>query len=112
MANPTPASPWSQGIAYCGGIAGLYGLVVAISAVTGKRFQIGGSGGSKGIVLPNSWGYVALFMGIGAVLWFIGRRWDAAGFVAVRRRRPWLVPTFVGVVVVPASLMLIFMLVR
>ncbi len=95
-----------------GGTAWIYALFVAISAATGWRFAISGDGGGRGIPLPDTWFHAALFTGIGALLWLAGGRWDREGFVAFRRRRPWVVPVIVAVVIVPATLVLIFLLVR
>jgi hypothetical protein len=113
MGTPSahPPSPLAQGILYAGGIAFIYALFVAVSAVSGWRFEIPNDGGGRGIPLPSSWFHAALFAAIGGALWFVGRRWDAPRFVALRSRRPWLVPVVFGVVVVPASLVLIFVLV-
>ncbi len=111
-AAPQPPSPFAQGVMWCGGIAWIYALFVAISAVTGHRFEIAGEGTSRGIPLPASWPHFGLFMAIGAALWFGGRRWDAPGFAAFRKRRPWVVPVIGAFVIAPASLMLIFLLVR
>jgi hypothetical protein len=101
----------AQGLLYAGGIAGIYALFVAFSAVTGQRFEIPNDGGGRGIPLPSSWFHTALFTAVGVVLWLAGQRWDRPGFVAFRARRPWLVPTVVGVVIVPATIVVLFLLV-
>ena len=97
---------------YAGGIAGMFALFVAFSAVTGHGFEIANEGGGRGIPLPSTWFHAALFAAIGLALWFAGRRWDAPRFVALRASRPWLVPVVFGTVIVPAALVLIFVLVR
>jgi hypothetical protein len=114
MGSPTnrPRSGFAQGLLYAGGIAGIYALIVVISAVTGQRFEIPSKGGGRGIPLPSGWFHAALFTGIGVALWLSGRQWDRPGFVAVRARRRWLMPTLIGVVIVPAALVLLFLLVR
>jgi hypothetical protein len=107
-----PPSPFAQGVMMAGGVAWIYALFVAISAATGHRFEISGDGVEQGVPLPATWFHAALFTALGAALWLLGRRWDATGFVLLRKRRPWLVPTVGVVLLLPASLMLIFVLVR
>lgn len=107
----TRQSGMAQGLSYAGGIAGIHALVIAFSAATGHRFQIGGDGGSSGIPLPQSWFHAALFVALGGALWLAGGRWDTPRFVAVRARRPWLMPVVTGLVLVPAGLVLLFLLV-
>lgn len=68
-------------------------------------------GGGRGIPLPTNWFHAGLFTAIGGALWLSGQRWDRPGFVALRKRLPWLVSVVFGVVIVPASLVLIFVLV-
>jgi len=97
---------------YSGGITGIYALVVAFSAATGRHFQIANAGTSRGVPLPSTWPHAGLFTAVGVLLWFAGRRWDAPGFAAVRVRRPWLVPVVVVVVIVPAALAGLFLLVK
>jgi hypothetical protein len=111
MAAQQQASGLAQGLLLAGGICGIYGLFVAFSAATGQRFEIPNDGGGRGIPLPTTWFHFAIFAAFAVALWFTGRAWDRAGFVAFRRRRPWLVPTIVGVVIVPAFVMLLFVLV-
>src|SRR5262245_34369958 len=101
----------AQGLLYAGGITGMYGLFVAFSAATGIRFELPNDGGGRGIPLPASWFHFAIFAAFAIALWLAGKRWDRPGFVAFRRRRPWLVPTFAGLVLFPAFVMLLFVLV-
>ena len=107
-----PASAFSLGLLWAGGIAWLYGLFVAISALTGQRFAISGDGVDRGIPLPSSWPHVGLFAALGAALWFSGRRWDAPRFGALRARRPWLMPVVGALVIFPGTVVVIFLLVR
>lgn len=105
-----PPSPFAMGILYAGGIAGIYALFIAFSAATGQRFEI--AEGGRGVPLPHTWFHAILFVAIGAALWALGRAWDRERFVAVRKRRPWLAPTVGTLVVFPATVMLIFVLVK
>jgi hypothetical protein len=111
MTAQQQASKLAQGLLLAGGITGIYGLFVAFSAATGQRFEIPNDGGGRGIPLPTSWFHFAIFAGFAIALWLTGRAWDRTAFVAFRRRRPWVVPTIFGVVIVPAFLVLLFALV-
>jgi hypothetical protein len=107
-----PASAFSLGLLWAGGIAWIYGLFVAFSAITGQRFEISGDGVERGIPLPSSWPHVGLFVALGAALWLTGRRWDAPRFRALRARRPWLMPAVGVLVIFPGAVVVIFLLVR
>ena len=111
MQATRPASKLAQGILLGGGITGIYGLVVGISAATGQRFEIPNKGGGAGIPLPATWLHFGIFAAFAIALWMLGRVWDRPGFVAFRARRRWVVPTVFGVVIVPAFVMMLFVLV-
>jgi len=102
----------AQFLMYAGGITGIYALVVAFSAATGRHFQIANAGNSRGVPLPSTWPHAGLMAAVALLLWFAGRRWDAPRFAAVRARRPWLVPVVVSIGIVPAALVGLFLLVK
>jgi hypothetical protein len=107
-----PASKLAQGLLLAGGITWIYALFVAFSAATGYEFELAGEGTSRGVPLPSTWFHAALFTAVGAAFWLVGRAWDEQGFVALRKRRPWLVPLITCFVILPASLVLLFALVQ
>ncbi len=110
--RPNGYSAAAQFLLYAGGITGIYALVVAFSAATGRHFQIANAGNLRGVPLPSTWPHAGLLTAVALLLWFAGRRWDAPGFAAVRARRPWLVPVVVSIGIVPAALAGLFLLVR
>jgi hypothetical protein len=95
-----------------GGTVWIIALFVAISAVTGHRFEISGDGVDRGVPLPSNWFYAMLFTAVGGAFWWLGGRWDAPRFVAFRQRRPWVVPLVATFVVAPLTLVVMFLLVR
>lgn len=104
-------SGFAQVLCYLGGTAWIYALFVGITAATGYRFEITADGVENGIPLPDTWFHFGLLVAVGAALWMGGRKWDAPRFVALRTRRPWLVPVLGVFVLLPASLALLFWLV-
>lgn len=103
------ASFGSSFLTYGGGVTGMYGLLAAYSTVTGNKLAFGSG---DGVPLPSTWLGVGVLMVAAVVLYWLGTRWDRPGFVAVRKRRPWLVPTVSTFVVFPALLVLLFMMVQ
>lgn len=110
--NASRPSFGSMFLTYGGGLTGLYGAIGAYSAISGTKFEFGGGGSGGGVPLASSWPAVATLLIAAVGLYALGRSWDRPAFAALRQRRRWLVPVVVTFVVVPALLVLIFMLVQ
>ena len=102
-----PASFGSVFLMYGGGVAVMYGALALFSLLSGMKFEFGASG-SGGIPFPSSWPSVGLLLGVGVGSYLLGTRWDTPRLLALRQRRPWLVPVVVTVVVIPLLIVVLF----
>jgi len=94
---------------YGAGVTAMYGLLAAYSTISGNGLAFGSG---DGVPLPSTWSGVGVLMAAAAALYGLGKQWDRSGFVAVRKRRPWLVPVVTTFVVFPALVMLLFMMLQ